>query len=311
MSGCGGEGDSPDTPVGRRPPLLTRTVVLDRRFLELDGARASARDCRLVLEAPEVAREGRPGQFVHVACPPGRAPDGLPGRPFLRRPLSLHDTDPRRGTVTLLFRVKGTGTAALAALEPGDRLDLLGPLGRGFPPPRRCRRAVLVGGGLGLAPLLLLAKDLVGRLHREELGGVELLAGLAGREDLGLLEPFREQARAGLGLAVATEDGAPGTVRGLVTDLLSAVLETHAGNVAVYACGPVPMLAAVARMARRVGVGEAWLSVEARMACGVGACRGCAVPAPPGSRPVWRLVCREGPVFPLDALDWEALARDG
>jgi len=311
MSGCGGERASPGTPLGQRPPLLTRAIVLDHRSLEPDGVRAGARDCRLVLEAPGVAREGRPGQFVHVACPPGRVPDGLPGRPFLRRPFSLHDTDPRRGTVTLLFRVKGTGTAALAALEPGDGLELLGPLGRGFPPPQECGRAVLVGGGLGLAPLLLLAKELVGRLRRGELSGVELLAGLTGRDDLGLLEPFLEQASAGLGLTVATEDGTPGTVRGLVTDLLPAVLGTSAGSVAVYACGPAPMLAAVARMARRAGVAEAWLSVEARMACGVGACRGCAVPAPTGSRPAWRLVCREGPVFPLDALDWEALAKDG
>ena len=276
----------------------------------------------LTLLAPEVAAAAVPGQFVHVLCPPrsgaGGAPyapaSATPGLPFLRRPLSVHDADQARGTVGLLFWVKGPGTVGLAAARPGDRLDVVGPLGNGgFP--LGLGPALVVGGGIGLAPLLFLARRLARR------GRVTVLAGVAQAGDLALVEPFR-RLKDLAGLIVTTEDGSPGTVSGTVVAALPESLDGlspdgHSG--AVYACGPRPMLRAVwDQVSARPGL-TAWFSVEERLACGVGACRGCAIPVrtgpagetasppDPGRAPDYRLVCRDGPVFDGNLLDWEAL----
>ncbi|MEW6031663.1 MAG: dihydroorotate dehydrogenase electron transfer subunit [Bacillota bacterium] len=256
---------------------------------------------RLTLRAPEVAQAARPGQFVHVLCPPG--PD--PGRAFLRRPLSLHDADPAAETIRLVFRVVGPGTRALAALRSGDELDLIGPLGNGVFPVLGDRPAILAGGGMGLVPLLLLAKRLVREMDRRAVPApLTLLAGVSGSAELALVELF-EVLEGQAEMAVASEEGAPGTVRGLVTDLLETALRRAAlrwaRRPAVYACGPRPMLAAVQRLVEKAGV-PAWLSVEERMACGVGACRGCAVPVRGPAR--YRLACLDGPVFGAEELDF-------
>lgn len=262
---------------------------------------------RLSLRAPEVARSARPGQFVHVLCPAGAGGAiGPPsGAPFLRRPFSLHDADPETGAVSLLFRVKGPGSAALAAVEPGKGLGVMGPLGRGVFPPPGGRPALVVAGGVGVAPLLFLAREIAAGRGSPGRGGLSVLVGIGTGADLVLAEPFR--ALVGRGeLAVATEDGTPGTARGLVTGLLEEKLRRAGGEVPiVYACGPRPMLATVRELTRKAGA-PAWFSVEERMACGVGACRGCAVPA--RGQPPYRLVCRDGPVFAAEELDWDRLA---
>jgi dihydroorotate dehydrogenase electron transfer subunit len=172
-----------------------------------------------------------------------------------------------------------------------------------------------VGGGIGVAPLPFLVETLLGgpgpaagaadAPERTAAGrtaaSVCVLAGVAEGRDLELLESLRRfEGRAEVRLA--TEDGAPGTVRGPVTALLGEALERAGEGAVVYACGPRPMLAAVRRLARAAGA-EAWLSVEERMACGVGACRGCAVKVK--GDPPYRLVCRDGPVFPAAVLDLE------
>lgn len=278
---------------------------------------------RLTLEAPEVARRTRPGQFVHILCPPlgpyALAPQGpaqalhspvpTPGLPFLRRPFSVHDADPVSGTIDLLFRVKGSGTRALALLGPGARLDVVGPLGRGFPEPGG-GRPVVVGGGIGLAPLLFLARTLACG------DPVTVLAGVAGGDDLALIDPFRGLPGR-VDLAVAAEDGAPGTARGQVTVLLGDWLRRNPGTArgrsgvtpVIYACGPRPMLAAVWHLAAEAGA-RAWVSLEERMACAVGVCRGCAVAVRPAAAAreaapsAYRLVCRDGPVFDAAEIDW-------
>ncbi len=287
---------------------------------ETVGGPAHAPYCRLVLRAPGVAEAARPGQFVHVFCPGRPAPPAAPGVPFLRRPLSVHDADPGAGTISLLFRVSGPGTASLALARVGAVVDLVGPLGEGTFPLDGTgpRPPVLVGGGIGVAPLLLLARSLAAR------GPVSVLVGVAGAGDLGLARLF--EGLPGVELSVATEDGTPGTFPGLVTGLLERELgrgfpdegpgpgrdrpgatgEPAGGSRGrtVYACGPRPMLAAVWRLGRAAGA-RTWVSVEERMACGVGACRGCAtrVLAGPGELP-YRLVCRHGPVFDAAVLDW-------
>jgi NAD(P)H-flavin reductase len=187
-------------------------------------------------------------------------------RPFLPRAFSVMRE--RDGTLEFLLEDVGPGTQRLCELDAGDELLLLGPLGNGFAPPRDGRRPVLVGGGVGIAPLAILS---------DALGGAETLLG------------FRDAAHAEgaalmPGARVATDDGSVGH-HGLVTDLLALD-----GEVELYACGPPPMLEAIAAL----GV-PAQLAMESGMACGFGACFGCVVPTPDG----YVRLCLDGPVIAL------------
>ncbi len=229
----------------------------------------------LELVAPQLARSARPGQFVMVQL---RTPV-----PMLPRPMSLAAIDGRSGRVAMLYRVVGTGTELLAAASPGDQLRLLGPCGNGFSRP--AGPALLVAGGTGLAPLLPVARDAP--------AGSRLLYGAgtaAELVDAGAL------AGPGIGVELATDDGSAGR-GGTVLDLLPAVVEP---GTEVYACGPRPMLAALARWARANGL-KIWVSLEERMACGVGACLGCAVLTVDG----YRRVCADGPVFAAEEVVWD------
>lgn len=230
------------------------------------------------ISAPDLAQGARPGQFleVHVPSPV----------PLLPRPMSLAGIDPDGGRVSILYRVVGSGTTALAKLGPGDRLRVMGPLGNGFPDPEG-KRAVLVAGGTGIAPLLPLLK-----LTAPE---SQLLYGAAeGAQMVDVDGPAAGRVR----VQLATEDGSRGH-QGLVTDLLERTLPESGAGV-IYACGPRPMLAQVARQAFRLGV-PAWVSLEERMACGVGACLGCSVMTDAG----YRRVCRDGPVFSAREVVWD------
>jgi dihydroorotate dehydrogenase electron transfer subunit len=229
------------------------------------------------LDAPEVARGARPGQFVMVGVP-------APGF-HLRRPLSIHRR--REGAIALLVETRGEGTGLLAASEPGRRLQISGSLGRGFPT-QGIGHALLVGGGIGLAPLQFLADEFAA-------AGIPALsyAGVRGAGQLALLDLFRLP-----GLEIATEDGSRGTA-GTVVDALraSAAAPVAAGHGAVvFACGPTPMLVAVRDWAAGYGA-RGYASLEAHMACGTGACHGCVVPTSSGE---YARVCADGPVLPLE-----------
>jgi dihydroorotate dehydrogenase electron transfer subunit len=223
-----------------------------------------------------VARAARPGQFVMVSLP-------APGF-HLRRPLSIHR---RRGdAVALLIETRGGGTEVLAASSPGAELQMSGPLGNGFPI-EGTGHALLIGGGVGLAPLQFLADELADR-------GIpaQAYAGVRGAGQLELLELLTLPA-----LVTATEDGSRG-VPGTVVDALrqspaAAVAARHGG--VVFACGPLAMLAAVRDWAAGHGA-RGYASLEAHMACGTGACHGCVVPIADGG---YARVCAEGPVLPL------------
>jgi dihydroorotate dehydrogenase electron transfer subunit len=182
----------------------------------------------------------------------------------------------------VLYKISGRGTALLAAARPGERVRTVGPLGRGFPLPEPGERALLVGGGTGIASLF----DLAARARAH--GPVTVLLGARSAADLGVE------------LRLATEDGSAGR-RGLVTELLAdALAETPAR---VYACGPTAMMRRAAELAAAAGR-PCLASLENRMACGFGVCLGCAVPRAAGG---YALVCRDGPVFPADGLRWEGL----
>jgi len=243
----------------------------------------SAGIVRLSLRAPLIAGAGRPGQFVML-----RAGSGFD--PLLRRPFSLHQVA-SDGTIQVLFKVVGRGTARLAELRRGDHLDCLGPLGRWFPLPEQ-GRCCLVGGGMGIAPLYFLARRLV-RLGRLPARDVILLGGRT-REEVGFLaDQFFDL---GYQVEVATDDGSLGH-HGLVVDLLAPVLT---GIDHLYSCGPEPMMRRVAEQAETAGV-DCWLSLETHMACGLGACLGCARPDGKGG---YVHVCLQGPVFAAKEVTW-------
>lgn len=242
---------------------------------------------KLTLHAPHTAGAARPGQFVELAV----LPAGHAGHdPLLKRPFSLCEIRPRAGEVTLVYRAAGRGTRALSTVPPGVELDLLGPLGRSFPdpgrfPPGAAPRLLLVGGGIGIPPMVAAAA-----WARE--AGRDVLA-LAGARSAGELAALDELRATGVPVEVCTDDGSAGR-RGLVTELLAGALAGAAAPPEIWACGPEPMLAAVQRIAREAGA-PAYLSVERPMACGFGVCMACAIPRATG--PGYLHVCVDGPVF--------------
>jgi dihydroorotate dehydrogenase electron transfer subunit len=212
-----------------------------------------------------------PGQFFMLKT---RAVE-----PLLPRPLSVHEAS--GDVVVFLYQTRGAGTKAIAALETGDPVLATGPCGRGFPVDDITGRVALIAGGIGIAPFRYLAR----RLSKSpSISSLVLVAGfrsmLFGLEDIA---PFVTEIR------VATEDGSAGT-KGFVTDIIAP-----APFDAVLACGPIPMLKAVKDSCKSAGT-RCLVSVEARMACGIGACLGCTINTRSGNR----RVCVDGPVFPAE-----------
>lgn len=256
---------------------------------------------RMKILAPEFDRRVRPGQFIML-----RALEF--GEPLLRRPFGVFQTGslpadcdglPDKEFLEILYKVVGRGTTLLRGLHEGDRVEVLGPLGRGFETVAKSGQQILVGGGIGLVPLYMLAGELVRQFP------VRMLIGGRSRKDILMVTEFE---RLGLETYVSTDDGTLGNA-GPVTRVLERELDRFP-DAAVYACGPMPMLEAVNGIcaARRVAL---QVSLEAFMACGVGACLGCVVEGAGHSEedPRYLCTCKEGPVFRAEELDWERLAR--
>ena len=239
---------------------------------------------RFTFEAPDIAAGSRPGQFVMV-----RVAEGLD--PLLRRPFSIHQVA-AGGRVQILFKVIGKGTQTLAGLQTGQFMDVLGPLGRGFAYDAG-QQHCLVGGGIGIAPLLFLAKEL---LKQNEPAAIKVFLGARTGEELtALADDFKNM---GLGVQAVTEDGSLGR-QGLVTDLMTPV--QYEAPVMIYGCGPSPMLRAVAGICRDRKWG-CQVSLEAIMACGLAACLGCAVSR--ADLQGYVHVCKDGPVFDAEDVAW-------
>ena len=251
---------------------------------------------RMRMTAPHDLAAAAPGQFLML-----KVSDAID--PLLRRPFGFFDV----GTFSaeyagcgtqcyceILYKVVGKGTRMLCALHHGDLLDLLAPLGKGFELGPAGEEKILVGGGVGLAPLYYLAKELKARGEK-----VRLFAGGRNRDDILCITEFE---RLGVETYVSTDDGTLGE-SGLVTQ----VLERHLAKsgMRIFACGPTPMLKAVALMAQGHGV-PCQVSMEAYMACGVGACLGCVMKGAHHSdeTPDYRCVCKDGPVFDSFELQW-------
>jgi len=225
----------------------------------------------------------KPGQFVMIRGDWERDP-------LLPRAFSLMSVGPG-GRADVLAKTVGRGTALLERALPGARLSVLGPLGSSFPEPRGDTVDLLVAGGVGLPPMYMQGELAA---QRQLAGQCEVLYGGRGARDLVLLDEMRAM---GLGLWLTTEDGSAGA-KGLVTAALEARLAHHRGrSLRIMGCGPNAMLWAVGRIAKAREV-PCFISLEEQMACGIGVCLGCAIPA--RSRP-YRYVCSNGPVF--DAAD--------
>lgn len=254
----------------------------------LDNVNIKGRYYKLSFRSPWPVKSIKAGQFAEV-----RVSDGI--EPLLRKPLSFHSV--KNGTVELLYEVIGRGTGLLSGRKRGERLDIIGPLGNGFStihhPPSTAH--ILVAGGIGAAPLLMLAQ----KLPRAE------TAILLGARTKSMLLCEKEFEKLCGMVLISTDDGTCGR-RGFVTELLSARLavaglkpapaKTHH---AIYACGPRAMLESTAAVAFRYGVGCQVL-LEEYMACGTGACRGCAV----ATRGGYKMVCEDGPVFEASDIIW-------
>jgi dihydroorotate dehydrogenase electron transfer subunit len=229
-----------------------------------------------------------PGQFYQVKCGGGR-------EHVLRRPFSVHDSESSAGELKLKFiiEVVGWGTDRLCSLAPGERVSMLGPLGHGFDVDG-IGRALLVAGGIGLAPLFFLARQM------ESAGcSYDMLVGFKSGEEY--YEPLNGLAGS---VNVYTEDGAIGTC-GMVCDGVGSHLAR--GCDAVYTCGPEPMMSEVARICEGEGI-PCQVSLDSRMACGIGACRGCIKEGASGRN---LCVCLEGPVFDSRAVVWRSKSTEG
>jgi len=231
-----------------------------------------------------------PGQFVMVKIADGYAP-------LLRRPFSIHRLiDDGRGVtgVELLYKMVGPTTCRMGALRPGDRINLLGPLGRGFSVPPGTHRVALAGGGIGIAPLVFLASSLVAAgLAPDSIG---IFLGGRSAEDLLCVDDFKAL---GLAVSTTTDDGSAGE-RGLVTEVLERTLAAGETQM-VYACGPEGMLKGTAALAEKYAV-ACQVSIETMMACGMGACMGCAVKSKADQDAKCRHACLDGPVFDADRI---------
>jgi dihydroorotate dehydrogenase electron transfer subunit len=282
---------------------LVRTELIDSREI-LPGQWIQS------FHAPELASGSRAGQFVHVKT------GDLSGL-VLRRPFSINTADPVSSTITIHFRTIGRGTEWFTALRPGDGVDMLGPLGRPFEVNSRSRHLLIVAGGLGMAGVRFLVDEAL-RDGRQ----VTLLFGAASAREVYPTALLPDEVE----YVIATDDGSVGH-RGFVTDL---VADYEAWADQAFACGPAPMLAALARLAtgrrerlgvanlgRKRGGGKAdalgspaarrkaflQVSMEQNMGCAVGACLGCVIMGTNGSP---QRVCREGPVFAAEEVAWES-----
>ena len=286
--------------MSQHKPHRDSIFVEDATILERQAHAGDQVILRLV--APQIAAQAQAGQFVHIQCDPA-----LP----LRRPISIMRVHPAAGWVDLLFKVLGEGTRLLAARQVGEELSLLGPIGKAFEFHEDRPRPLLIGGGVGMPPMIFLAdamraaadvyQPLVilgsevpfpfqGQPSRLVVPGVpaEVIAAMP------LLDEW------GIASRLASLQGYAGCFEGYVTDLartwLDGLTEQQRNEVEVFACGPHPMLEAVARLAREYRL-PCQVSLEEFMACGVGGCAGCVVEVQTPNGPAMKRVCVDGPVF--------------
>ncbi len=239
----------------------------------------------LVLSPDDIPQRSLPGQFYMIGT-------DFSYDPLLKRPFSIfrETSSAEGGELQFLYRIKGKGTERMREMKKGDTVNLLGPLGNGYPMPGKKLTPVLIAGGIGIASLFPLAEKLSGNIHffygartKNELLMLNELKGLVKKE-----------------LIISTDDGSEGE-KGTVVSTLNNFLANQLSAIShqLYACGPSPMLEAVSKFAAEKGI-KSYISMEENMACGVGACLGCTVKTKKG----YKRVCKEGPVFSAEEIVW-------
>lgn len=255
------------------------------------------------IEAPKCAARALPGSFAHLTVD-----DDIP----MRRPLSIMRADPREGWIDILYKIVGPGLSALSRRRVGDQLSVLGPIGRGFELNPERSRPLLIGGGVGIPPMVFLAEALASDRRAEwkplVLMGSEIPFPFQARPSTILVPGIPDGVIASMPLLdgwgipsrLASRSGFPGCFEGFVTELAAAWLSTlderSLREVEIFSCGPTPMLEATAKLAARFGL-PCQVSLEEFMACAVGGCAGCAVRVKTPSGPAMKRVCVDGPVF--------------
>ncbi len=246
------------------------------------------------LRAPKIVQEALPGQFIQIKC-------GKNNYPLLRRPLSIHRIDKEKGEIYILFQVVGEGTKLLSQRAIGDDLDIMGPIGNGFNIYPESKKIMIVGGGIGVAPLMALCEEsirqgkevraLIGALKKELVLGEESFKILGAKVD------------------VATDDGSY-KHHGLVTDLLEKIIKEGWLADQIFACGPKSMLGKITEIALQVNI-NCQVSLEERMACGIGACLGCVCKIKINNRKEdkakfeYKRICVDGPIFKGSEVIWD------
>lgn len=292
--------------AGALPAVAPRahrgTIYLEEGTIVQHTA-CEARQYVLRVNAPRTARRATAGSFVHLRCDP-RLP--------MRRPLSIMRAAPDPGWIEVLYKVTGVGTAALAAQPVGAAISVLGPIGKGFTPHPERPRVLAIGGGVGIPPMVFLAEQLLAdsRTHWKPLVlmGSEIPFPFRARPSRIMVPAAPSDAIAcmpllddwGIPSRLASNAGYAGCYSGQVTELaarwLEALAPSELAEVAIYACGPTPMLAATARLARAFAL-PCQVSLEEYMACAVGGCAGCAVEVRTAQGRTMQRVCVDGPVF--------------
>lgn len=265
---------------------MTRTFQLKAKLLSNKRLKDNYLHC--ILNAPQIAKAARPGQFVNI-----RITDTLD--PLLRRPLSIHRVNGPK--IEILYEVAGRGTQILSEKKAGEYLDIIGPLGNGFTI-LNTKCPLLVAGGMGVAPLLFLAEKT--GIQYPALR-IQILIGAKTKKHIHCEKEFKEL---GCEVKVSTDDGSKG-FKGRVSDLLKTLLSTIDYRLStIYGCGPKPMLKEIALISRERNI-PAQISMEEHIACGIGACLGCAVETIAG----YRRVCKDGPVFEAQEIIWRGGKR--
>lgn len=241
---------------------------------------------KFVISSKGIADTAEPGQFLEI-----RVSDNID--PFLRRPISIYDINKENSSLTFIFQVKGKGTTILSNKNVGDEIDVLGPLGFGSFKLNDYKNIAIIGGGIGVFPLHELAKN------AKQTANVNTYLGFRNKDFVVCEDEFKQVSNK---LIITTDDGSYGE-NGFAINYLSSDLETSTPD-CIYACGPLPMLKAVQKLAIEKNI-PCQISLEERMGCGVGACLGCAVKTAvsPADAPQYMHVCKAGPVF--DARDVE------
>ena len=246
------------------------------------------------LSAPSITLEAIPGQFIHIKC-------GKDNYHVMRRPISIHKIDKKRGEIYILFQVVGESTKLLAQRLVGDYLDILGPIGNGFSILSKSKRIIVVGGGIGVAPLLALVEEsliqgkevqvFIGALKKELIIGEESFMKLGAKVD------------------AATDDGSY-KHKGFVTDLLEEAIKEGWLPDQIFSCGPRPMLKKIAAISSDAHI-DCQVSLEERMACGIGACLGCVCKIKNKDKKQdtvkyeYKRICIDGPIFEGSEVIWD------